>query len=331
PELRRWHDRVTTSPAPAVPAARASLGNVALVALLRTNRHWQGEHDLCTDEFGRVGFPLTDWGLTLGTDRHEVLTRQPLALALGRDRAAWRLADTGEPVLVTSREDCLRMLLDNADPADGRRVEFPHPSVRPRLHRACRLGRSRVRYDPVAFPEGRSHAAVTGGLVARVVAALRHNSPAVYREFRTFIHAVRGFELPVSAHGVVGSFSDPTIPGVMGVNIPYTARDAPCADPLCFTWFGHELGHTKDYLIDTVLYERGVALVRNPGEWVGPIPRYGRSLPVRTLFQIPYVHLYEWAVLTDFAAGGFRGLPWSVTADVSAAGEDLAAEIREAF
>ena len=71
----------------------------------------------------------------------------------------------------------------------------------------------------------------------------------------------------------------------------------PCADPLCFTWFGHELGHTKDYLIDTILYERGVALVRNPGERVGPIPRYGRSLPVRTLFQIPYVHLYEWAVL----------------------------------
>jgi hypothetical protein len=332
-ELRRWHDHVTAPPAavPVVPAARASLGNVALVALLRVNRHWQGEQDCCTDEFGRVGFPLSDWGLTLCTDRHDVLTRQAVTLSLGRERASWRLTDTGEPVLVTSREDCLRMVAENADPLEPRRVEFPNPRVRPRLQCACRLGHSRVRYDPVAFPDRRAHAGLTGGLVERLVAALRRNSPAVYREFRTFIHAVRGFELPACSHGVVGSFSDPTVPGVMGLNIPYAPHDEPCADPLCFTWFGHELGHTKDYLIDTVLHERGVALVRNPGERVGPIPRYGRALPVRTLFQIPYVHLYEWAVLMDFAEAGFRGLPWPAPEDVAAAGEDLAAEIREAF
>jgi hypothetical protein len=331
-ELRRWHDRVTTSPpAPVVPAARASLGNAALVALLRTDRRWQGEQTLCTDAFGRVGFPLSDWTLMLCTDRHDVLTRQAVTLTLDRARASWRLADGGEPLLVTSREDCLRMVVDNADLADGRRIEFPSPRVRPRLECACRLGRSRVRYDPVVFPDRRTHAGLTGGVAERLVAALRRNSPAVYREFRTFIHAVRGFELPASPHGVVGSFSDPTIPGVMSLNVPYAPHDEPCLDPLCFTWLGHELGHTKDYLIDTVLYERGVALVRNPAEWVGPMPRYGRSLPVRTLFQIPYVHLYEWAVLMDFAEGGFRGLPWAAPADVTAAGDDLAAEIREAF
>jgi hypothetical protein len=333
-ELRHWHDSVTAppAPAPAVSAARASLGNVALVALLRADRGWQGEIDCCTDEFGRVGFPLSDWTLTLGTDRHEVLARQAVTLALGRDRASWRLADAGgEPVLVTSREDCLRVVVDNADPQDRRRVEFPNPRVRPRLQCACRLGRSRVRYDPVAFPDGRAHAGLTGGLIERLVAALRRNSPAVYREFRAFVHAVRGFELPVSAYGVVGSFSDPTLPGVMGINVPYTPEGEPCADPLCFTWFGHELGHTKDYLIDTVLYERGVALVRNPAERVGPIPRYGRALPVRTVFQIPYVHLYEWAVLMDFSEAGFRVLPWPAPTDVRAVGEDLAAEIREAF
>ena len=42
-------------------------------------------------------------------------------------------------------------------------------------------------------------------------------------------------------------------------------------------------------------------------------------------------HLYEWALLMDFWEGGFHGLPWSVPADVAAVGEDLAAEIEEAF
>jgi hypothetical protein len=64
---------------------------------------------------------------------------------------------------------------------------------------------------------------------------------------------------------------------------------------------------------------------------VGPIPRYGRSLAVRTIFQIPYVHLYEWVLLMDFRAAGFRGLPWGMPAEAVAVGEDLAAEIREAF
>ena len=172
---------------------------------------------------------------------------------------------------------------------------------------------------------------MTGGLVADVLAAMRRNSPAIYREFRAFIHAVRGFEFPTLARGVVGTFSDPTLPGVMSINVPYSPKDEPCIDALCFTWFGHELGHTKDYLIDTILYQEGVALLRNAAEWTPPIPRYGRALSVRTLFQVPYVHLYEWALLMDFFEARFRGLPWRVSADVAAVGDDLAAEIREAF
>src|SRR5207249_931724 len=105
----------------------------------------------------------------------------------------------------------------------------------------------------------------------------------------------------------------------------------PRLDPFCFTWFGHELGHTKDYLIDTILYKEGLVLLRNAADRTEPIPRYGRSLSVRTLFQVPYVHLYEWALLMDFWDAGFRGLPWDATAGVAAAGDDLAAEIREAF
>jgi hypothetical protein len=72
-DLQRWHDSVTAplTPAPAdqtVPAARVSLGNVALVLLLRADRHWHGEHDFCTDVLGRVGFSFSDWSLTLYTD-----------------------------------------------------------------------------------------------------------------------------------------------------------------------------------------------------------------------------------------------------------------------
>jgi hypothetical protein len=43
------------------------------------------------------------------------------------------------------------------------------------------------------------------------------------------------------------------------------------------------------------------------------------------------VHLYEWALLMDFWEAGFRGLPWPVPAGATAVGDDLAAEIKEAF
>ncbi|HJZ55237.1 MAG TPA: hypothetical protein VKE74_09775, partial [Gemmataceae bacterium] len=279
--LRQWHDSVTTSPRPdpaeRTPRGRAALGNVALVALLRTDRSWCGEQDCCTDAFGRVGFPFSDWTLTVRTDRNDVLTHQALTLSLGPDRVTWRLAGAGgEPFLVAPRDICLGMFVDNTDPPEPQRVEFPDPRVRPCVQCAARLGRSGVRYDPVGFPAGRAHAGLTGGLVRRLFAAIRGNSPAISRELRTFIHAVRGFELPPTAHGVVGSFSDPTLPGIISINVPYTPRDEPCIDPYCFTWLGHELGHTKDYLIDTVLYEAGLALTSNPADSVGPIPRYGR-------------------------------------------------------
>jgi hypothetical protein len=337
-ELRRWHDVVAAPPEPVAspdqtpPAARASLGHVAFVFRLRGNRRWQGEHDFCTDVLGRLGFPFSDWSLTLHTTGNDILGRQGVTLALDGTQARWRLADGGaEPFLVMSRDDCLGMVLDNDDSLDGRRLQFPDPRLKPRLHCARPLGRSPIRYDPVAFQDFQAHAGITGGLVERLVAAVRRHSPGVYRELRTFLYAVRGFEFPTSAYGVVGSFSDPTLPGVMGVNFPYTPRHQPCADPCCFTWFGHELGHTKHYLIDTILHGEGLALMLNPAERTEVIPRYGRAFSVRTLFQIPYVHLYEWALLMDFWQAGFRGLPWRAPATLRDVGEDLAAEIREAF
>jgi hypothetical protein len=335
-ELQRWHDGVApaTAPAQAVSAAKASLGNVALVLRLRADRHWQGEHDLCTDVLGRVGFPFCDWSLALRTVRGESLAGQAVRLTLDHEQACWRLPDTAQtPFLILSRDDCLRMLVANDDPCDLRRLQYPNPSVKPRLQRASPLGPSKIRYDPVCFQDFQAHAGLTGGLVERLLAAIRRASPAVYRELGAFMHTIRGFEFPRSenGNGVVASFSDPTLPGVMGINVSYTSRHEPCLDPFCFTWLGHELGHTKDYLNDIILYGTGQALVRNAAEYTEPIPRYGRRLAVRTLVQIPYVHLYEWALLMDFAEAGFRGLPWRVSTDMVAVGEDLAAEIEESF
>lgn len=346
--VRSWHDCVAAPPAhrdaapggsavcnqvDAAPlAAPPCLGNVALVCLLRADRAWQGKHTLCTDVMGRIGFPFSDWSLTLHADRDDFLAFQTIEVSLDDSVARWRLANSRDgPFLIMSRDDCLRMILDNADPVDRGQLHFPHGHLKPRLQCARPIGHSHIRYDAVGFRDFGTHAGMTGGLVERLLAALHRNAPAVYCDFQLFMHAVRGFEFPPSDYGIVGSFSDPTIPGVMNINIPYTSRHAPRLDPFCFTWFGHELAHTKDYLIETILYGEGRTLVLNPSERTDSIPRYGRPLAVRTVFQIPYVHLYEWALLTDFWDAGFRGLPWRVDGDVEAVGEDLAAEIEEAF
>jgi hypothetical protein len=336
PELRRWHDAVTAAPAsgPAgLPAesAAASLGNVTLVLRLRDNPDWEGEHDLCTDVLGRLEFPFCDWSVALRTDEGECLGTRTVKLTLDHDRASWRLGDATSPFLVMSRDDCLRMLVDHDDPHDRRQLAFPDAHLRPCLQCAHAMRHAHIRYDPVAFQDFQAHAGITGGLVGRILTAIKINSPAVYREIGTFLHTVRGFEFPPRPDGAVASFSDPTAPGVMGFAVSYTPRHEPCLDPFCFTWFGHEMGHTKDYLCDTVLYGCGSPLLRNAAEWTAPIPRYGRPLTLRTVIQVPYVHLYEWALLMDFWEGGFHGLPWNVPADVVAVGEDLAAEITEAF
>jgi hypothetical protein len=61
------------------------------------------------------------------------------------------------------------------------------------------------------------------------------------------------------------------------------------------------------------------------------IARYGRIMPVRTLMQIPYTHLYEWILLIEFLEGDFAGLPWTIDEDPIAFGDDIRAEIEEAF
>ena len=52
---------------------------------------------------------------------------------------------------------------------------------------------------------------------------------------------------------------------------------------------------------------------------------------VRTLFQVPYVHLFEWWLLILFMERGFAGLPWRMFDDALAVGDDLDDEIEESF
>jgi hypothetical protein len=52
---------------------------------------------------------------------------------------------------------------------------------------------------------------------------------------------------------------------------------------------------------------------------------------VRTIIQVPYVHLYEWELLMNFCEAEFRGLPWRIAGGAGRVGDDLAAEIEESF
>jgi len=330
--LQSWHDRVTSASQlrPSDPATASSLGNVALAALLRTDRTWCGRCECCTDLLGRLGFPCCNWTMRLCSGAGAPLANHAVSLTLDHDRACWRLGDGSDhPFLVMPRAECDRMLLDSDPEISAKRLRFPDPAVQLKLTCASRLGSSPVRFDPVGFPDGSDHGAVAGGLVCGLLDAIRENSPSVYQEYRKYIQTVRGFEFPRQAS--VASFSDPTLPGVMGVSVAFTDEDEPCLDPFCFTWFGHEMGHTKDYLSDTVLYSRSESLVTNGCDWSCTIPRYGRPLSVRTIFQIPYVHLYEWELLMDFCETDFHGLPWRVGGGAMAVGDGFAAEIEESF
>lgn len=332
-KLGHWHECVTADnqEQTADRSQMAVLGNLALVVLLNTEPEWTGEILLSTDVLGRIDFPFSDWTISVNDKGHGALVNRVVQLRMECDRVFWSLEDDIESFLIMPRADCGRVIVDNSDQIKSDQLQFLHPSIKPQLRLARKIGLSPIRYDPVAFLDYNAHAGLTGGIIQRIFSSIQWNSPAIYRELCSFIHSVRGFEFRHSVAGVVGSFSDPTLPGVMNINVSYGEDHQPRLDPFCFTWFGHEMGHSKNYLIDTVLYGEGVALLLNPADRSEVVPRYGRTFTVRTLFQIPYVHLYEWALLMDFAEAGFRGLPWQMPAQFEALGDDIELEIEEAF
>ncbi len=338
PSLQRWHQSVALPSASSLfePVADSGdlLGNILLALSLRKNPNWKGEEWLSTDLTGRLRFPASDWSIIVfpaEAGQQNAFVRKRVKALLEDDQACLSLDDSVGPFLYLSREDALRIVSNNDENLSLHQFATPNAEVRARLQYATPLCSGSVRYDPIYFTNFEAHAGYTGAIVNCVLEAIRFNSPSIHREFCHLMYAVRGFELPESPAGTVGSFSDPTYPRVMGINVPYSLNNEPRLSPFCFQWFGHELAHTKTYLINDIAYFNGWTVIHNPADFIPCIPRYGRPLSVRTVFQIPYTHFYEWTLLMDFMENGFDTLPWEVNDDPLPVGDDLELEITEAF
>jgi hypothetical protein len=313
---------------------RGRLGNVVAAVLLRQWRDWCGRIELATDDYGRVHLPFCDWALVLVDENRrerDLFAHRTLLLALDAREARWSLGErSAAPLVRMPRRTFEAMFVENREDLGGDGVRFCGPP-RARFERAACLGRTRIRFEPIAGEAPTSHAELTGGIVAALVSAIEQNAPGIYGQLCQCIRTIQGFELPPHATGRIASFSLPSLPGVIGFNVEYTARDEPRLSPYSFMWLGHELGHTLSYLIDDVAYTHGWRFLDNPHETTPVIPRYGRGLSVRTLFSVPYVHLFEWWLLAQFYERGFAGLPWRMLDDAREVGRDLREEIDESF
>ena len=315
--------------------APARLGNVAAAVQVRQRRDWRGEIELATDDYGRIRFPFCDWTLVLTGESNAV--REPFAhrrvtLRVDDRAALWSLPEEACPRLVRMPSAMFdAMIVDNYAEINARGLEFGPGPPWPRFERASQLGNTSIRYEPIGVDPPEVHAATTGGLIETLLSAIETNAPLIHGQLAQCVRAIHGFELPPCPTGHVASFSVPTTPGVIGLNVEYTRQDEPRLSPYAFMWLGHELGHTLHYLIDDVAYASGWRFLENPRDTTPVLPRYGRGLGVRTLFQMPYVHLFEWWLLIQFYEQDFAGLPWRMFDDAYLVGEDVREEIREAI
>jgi hypothetical protein len=338
--LSEWHQRVAQPSIanvgpPATGEATHRLGNSLLTLLLYDNPHWCGQIGLRTDLYGRLRFPLSDWSIALarrGGGPACVLADELIVAQLTRQEVRLSLETQADHGLLTiRRQDWLRMFVANDPAVDGGGIAYLSSDVNTRLQFAGSIPGWQARYEPVSLGETDGHFALTGGIIASVLGAIRRHSRRIADEFDVLMSSVRGWELPARDYGTIQSFSDPTLPRVMSINVPYAADDAPCICPFCFTWFGHELGHTKSYLIETILHVGGQRLCTNAAEYTDVVERYGRALSLRTVLQIPYTHLFEWVLLMDAIEGDFVALPWKVEENPADFSEEIQVEIVEAF
>lgn len=336
PVLRRWHEAVATPSindvAPPADDDSGFLGSFVLPLVLRDRPQVCGRFALRTDLLGRIAFPDTDWRLQF-SERNDggdkVLSRELILLYLDPLNACFYREDGSKPCLTIPRTCLMRLL---ANQAIGIAFEAHQPDVvTVKLTRTNRFGQTPIRYDPAYFTsENADVPGMVGGVIERILAAIAEFSPALHSDMCKYLHAIRGYEISADGDRVIGSFSDPTQPGVMNMNITFEG-DEPLLSPNCFTWFGHELAHTKNYLIDTVAFQNDMAFVRNRRDMTPKIARYGRGFPIRTLVQIPYVHMYEWDLLMDAYQSGLHGLPWVNTDDPTELVEEIRAEIADGF
>lgn len=339
--VRDWHD-CTADPVchgrdgpadSARPAVGLTLGNSALSLLLRVDPQWCGIFWMRTDCFGSLRFPLSDWSLSLTTAGEHpcLLSEEPVALQLTRHVARFAIGSEGKrPVMSMPRALLVRLIARNDPAPEPSGIVSLDTSLRSRWQWAAPLCSSGARFLPVHCARDGPQADRCGTVVRHLHDRLAGVSPAVHREFCRLIDAIHGFELPGRPDGLVQSFSEPTRPRLVGFNVPFDDSGAPCGDPFAVTCLGHEMAHSKMYLVGSIGWQRGWRLLNNPGDCTGVLPRYGRSLGVRTLFQIPYTHLYEWTIHIDACAVGLNDGPPAFD-DPQHFGDDLRDEILEAF
>ena len=342
--LRNWHAAVATPSindvAPPADDDAGYLGAFLLPLVLRDSPQVCGRFALRTDLLGRLVFPDSDWriefrqlaqmGDTGNAEPTGVLSRELVLLYLDPFNASFYREDGLRPCLTIPRM-CLMRLLANQPYGVAYQVHQPD-ELDVKLVRTTRFDGLPIRYDPAYFAssENLATAGMVGGVIEQILFGISSFAPDLHTEIRTLVQTVRGYEIPAVDGNLIGSFSDPTQPGVINMNVTFEG-DQPRLDPYCFTWFGHELAHTRNYLIDTIAWQEGLAFVRNRCDMTPRIARYGRSFPVRTLIQIPYVHLYEWELLMDAWQSGADSLPWAEVGDPSTMVDEIRAEIADGF
>jgi hypothetical protein len=300
---------------------------------MRDGGVWDGPLRLTSDVLGRLPLPFCDWTIRLHSAEALsdcVLADADIDLTTDGHVICWQWTGDDAPFLIMPCETCRHMVVDNPFRVETAGCHSASRRIIPMLVRAIPLCENGVRYERIHIADA-VHAEETEVIVGSLHEAMYHNSPAMHHEFCTYMSAIRGYELHLTTSGTVQSFADPTQPGIMSLNIPYNERHEPRLSSLCFTWLAHELAHTKFYLINDIAYDHGSTFLRNGAEMTDIVERYGRRLPLRTLFQIPYTHIYEWESLMDFIDRDFDGLPWQVQENPISYGEDLMREIEEAL
>ncbi len=357
PVLRKWHEAVATPSindvAPQAEDDAGYLGQFLLPLVLHDSPQVCGRFALRTDLLGRIVFPDSDWRIELREqssqppaassmtsaettdDAHSgssqrILARELILLYLDPLNACFYREDGSQPCFSMPRTCLMRLL---ANQANGIAYDVHQSDTTGvSLSRMSRFDSTPVRYEPAYFigetPE--ESAALTGGVIDDILHTIAQFAPELHNEFCTYVHAIRGYGIPPLNGQLIGSFSDPTQPGVMSLNVTFEEQQ-PLLEPHCFTWFGHELAHTRSYLVDTVAHQSEMAFVRNRRELTPKISRYDRSFPIRTLVQIPYVHMYEWDLLMDAYQSGYFHSATVEGADPNAIVEEIREEIADGF
>lgn len=315
------------------PAAwgRAALGNFQAAIELGNNSAWTGSVMLGADDYGAIRFPHSDWTLALAPTESGEFGALPDAVHFELNATAGAIRSLEGATIAQGSRAAMVSLVRGEPLRDRLCIAKDERGPLAAVVQGPTLADTSVHFEAALGQAGCPHGDATACIADQLLSSLERHSPGVYGEFCECIGLIRGLETSGFGADSLASFSSPLAPGEMGFNVCYDG-ERPRLDPFCFTWLGHELGHTRSYLISDAGFAHGWRFLENGDEPTRPIERYGRPLPVRTLFQVPYVHIYELVVLLDYWNGGFAGVPWQPCREAAAAlGDDLLAEIDESF